>query len=170
MFKLTEEMKRVVSEQRLGFVATVGEDGTPNLSPKGTFLVMDDEHIIFGEIRSPNTVQNITDRPMMEVNFVDPFARKGFRAKGKATFVARGTAEFDALFPRFAQWGELTERMNGIVKLHVERALPLTSPAYDMGASEAELREHWRAHFAGLETQRVSGTQRTQSTTRAAKK
>ena len=33
---LTEEMKRVVLEQKLGFVATVCPDGTPNLSPKGT--------------------------------------------------------------------------------------------------------------------------------------
>ncbi len=54
MAKLTEGMKRVVSEQKLGFVATVGEDGLPNLSPKGTFLVLDDEHIVFAEIRSPN--------------------------------------------------------------------------------------------------------------------
>jgi len=31
---LTEDMKRVVNEQRLGFVATVCPDGTPSLSPK----------------------------------------------------------------------------------------------------------------------------------------
>ena len=29
---LTEDMKRVVREQRLGFIATVCADGTPNLS------------------------------------------------------------------------------------------------------------------------------------------
>ena len=29
---LTDEMKKVVEEQRLGFVATVCADGTPNLS------------------------------------------------------------------------------------------------------------------------------------------
>jgi predicted pyridoxine 5'-phosphate oxidase superfamily flavin-nucleotide-binding protein len=33
---LTADMKRVVEQQRLGFVATVCPDGTPNLSPKGT--------------------------------------------------------------------------------------------------------------------------------------
>jgi hypothetical protein len=33
---LTEDMERVVSEQRLGFVATVCPDGTSSLSPKGT--------------------------------------------------------------------------------------------------------------------------------------
>jgi predicted pyridoxine 5'-phosphate oxidase superfamily flavin-nucleotide-binding protein len=30
---LTVDMKRVVEQQRLGFVATVCPDGTPNLSP-----------------------------------------------------------------------------------------------------------------------------------------
>ena len=34
--KLTDDMQRVVLEQRLGFHATVCPDGTPNLSPKGT--------------------------------------------------------------------------------------------------------------------------------------
>jgi hypothetical protein len=152
MGKLTEDMKRVVAEQKLGFAATVGEDGTPNLSPKGTFLVLDDDHIIFGEIRSPNTVKNLADRPTMEINFVDPFARKGFRAKGQATFLPRGSAEFDELLPRFAQWGELTDKFNGIVKLRVERAVSVISPAYDIGADEAGLRETWMTHFAGLQS------------------
>ena len=152
MGKLTEDMKRVVAEQKLGFAATVGEDGTPNLSPKGTFLVLDDHHIIFGEIRSPNTVKNLADRPTMEINFVDPFTRKGFRAKGQATFLPRRSAEFDELLPRFAQWGELTDKFNGIVKLRVERAVSVISPAYDIGADEAGLRETWMAHFAGLQS------------------
>ena len=151
MGKLTDDMKRIVTEQKLGFVATVDADGTPNLSPKGTFLVLDDDHIMFGEIRSPNTVRNIGERSAMEINFVDPFARKGFRAKGKAEFVARGTAEFEELFPRFSQWGDLTERMNGIVKLRVERAAPVVSPAYDMGADEGLLRRTWMEHFAALQ-------------------
>lgn len=153
MAKLTEDMQRILAEQKLGFVATVNEDGTPNLSPKGTFLVLDDEHIMFGEIRSPNTVRNLGERPTMEINFVDPFARKGFRARGEATYLARGTPEFDALFPRFAQWGELTERMNGIVKLRVERAVPLVSPAYDVGADENDLRKTWLKHFTELQPQ-----------------
>jgi hypothetical protein len=39
---LSEDMTRVVQEQRLGFVATVSPDGTPNLSPKGTTAVDED--------------------------------------------------------------------------------------------------------------------------------
>lgn len=45
MGTLTEDMRRVVEEQRLGFVATVRPDGTPNLSPKGTTAVPGDRLI-----------------------------------------------------------------------------------------------------------------------------
>ena len=50
---LTEDLKRLVSERRLGLVATVFPDGTPNLSPKGTTAVWADDHIVFADIRSP---------------------------------------------------------------------------------------------------------------------
>ena len=45
MATLTEDMKRVVGEQQLGYIATECSDGTPNLSPKGTTRVWDDEHL-----------------------------------------------------------------------------------------------------------------------------
>lgn len=44
---LTEDMKRIVAEQKLAFVATVCPDGTANLSPKGTIAVWDDTHLVF---------------------------------------------------------------------------------------------------------------------------
>ena len=80
-------MKRVVEEQRLGFVATVCPDGTPNLSPKGTTAVWDDDHLIFANIRSPGTIRNLRHNASIELNVVDPFVRKGYRFKGIASVV-----------------------------------------------------------------------------------
>lgn len=154
MAVLTNEMKRVINEQRLGFVATVNEDGTPNLSPKGTMIVLDDDHIAFGEIRSPNTIHNLADRPTIEINFVDPTARKGYRFKGRAEVIKRGQPQFDDLFPEFARWGELSESIRAIVKVRVERALPLTSPAYDFGATEEQLRDSWLQHLQDIQPNR----------------
>jgi len=37
---LDDGMRRVVREQRLGFIASVCRDGTPNLSPKGTLATV----------------------------------------------------------------------------------------------------------------------------------
>ena len=84
MGRLTEDIKRVVREQRLGFYATVCEDGSPNLSPKGTTFVLDDEHLLFADIRSPQTVENVRRGSQVEVNVVDPLVRKGYRFKGPA--------------------------------------------------------------------------------------
>ena len=43
--------KELIETFPLGFVATVTEDGMPSLSPKGTFLILDDKTIAFAEIR-----------------------------------------------------------------------------------------------------------------------
>ena len=56
---ISADMKRIVEEQRLGFVATVCPDGTPNLSPKGTTRVWDADHLVFANICSPGTLANL---------------------------------------------------------------------------------------------------------------
>lgn len=58
---LTDDMKRVVEEQRLGFVATVCPDGTPNLSPKGTTAVWDDDRL--DRRRGPAALATSLHRP-----------------------------------------------------------------------------------------------------------
>src|ERR671930_1287235 len=88
-------MQRVVTENPLGFMATLCPDGTPNLSPKGTTAVYDDDHLVFVDIRSPGTVANLRANPAVEINVVDQFARKGYRFKGRAEVVDPG--------PRFEQ-------------------------------------------------------------------
>ena len=148
---LTADMKRVVLEQRLGFVATVCADGTANLSPKGTTSVWDDETLVFADIRSPQTLANLRLNPSVEVNVVDPFARRGYRFKGRATI-----HEGDETYVRGLEllrdrgYSAFEERVRAIVLIRVERALPLTSPAYDMGATEDELREQYAAYYAEL--------------------
>jgi len=146
---LTPDMKRIIAEQRLGFVATVSSDGTPNVSPKGTFVVLDDQTIAFGEIRSPGTIANLKTNPRIEVNFVDPFVRKGYRFAGTARVVERGEPGFDALLPRLGS--SLEQRIRAVVTIEVTKALPLTSPAYDDGTTEPALRRSWTARFRKLQ-------------------
>ena len=78
---LTNDMMRMVNEQQLGFIATVCPDGTPNLSPKGTTVVWDDEHLVFADVCSPNTIANLRHNPAVEINIVDMLLRKGYRFK-----------------------------------------------------------------------------------------
>ena len=143
---LTEDMKRVIAEQRLGFVATTNADGTPNLSPKATFVVLDDETIAFAEIRSPNTIRNIGRGSAVEVNFIDPFLRKGCRIKGRAEIAERGSAAYESLIGHFGA-SDLLAMIGAVVTIRVERAMPLISPAYDRGQTEPELRRSWTTRF-----------------------
>ncbi len=143
--KLTADMQRVLNEQRLGFVASVCEDGTPNLSPKGTTTVWDDEHIIFADICSPGTISNIRHHPVVEINVVDPVTRKGYRFKGPATIHQQGPI-FEQGLAFYRQHGTISS-IRSIVLVQVERAIPLISPAYDQGKTEEEIRASWLQYW-----------------------
>jgi predicted pyridoxine 5'-phosphate oxidase superfamily flavin-nucleotide-binding protein len=120
-------------------MATVCEDGTPNLSPKGLTFVLDDGHLVIGEVRSPGTIANLTMRPTAEINVVDPIARKGFRFKGDCRVYAEG-AQFEGLVTFLRSKGA-TSRIRSVIVMTVERACPLVSPAYDLGMTEHEVRQ-----------------------------
>ena len=149
---LTEDMKRLVSQQRLGFVATVCPDGTPNLSPKGTTAIWDDDHIVFADIRSPATVSNLRRNPSTEINVVDPMVRKGYRFKGVATVLTEG-ALFERILDFYRVERNLDEsriKIRSFVLVKIEEALPVVSPAYDLGLSEEQVREKMQRYFDSL--------------------
>lgn len=150
MPKLSDEMKELVERQRLGFVATVCPDGTPNLSPKGTVCILDDEHLIFADIRSPGTVSNLRTNPNVEVNVVDHFVRKGYRFKGTAQVLETG-ADFARYVAFFSNRGLLDApgRIRAIVIVQVAQARPLISPGYDRLPDEASMRAYWLKYYVG---------------------
>jgi predicted pyridoxine 5'-phosphate oxidase superfamily flavin-nucleotide-binding protein len=151
MAVLDRDMRRVVLEQKLGFVATVCPDGTPNLSPKGTTTVWDDHHLLFADIRSPQTLRNLREKPVAEINVVDPIVRKGYRFKGEATLHSD-----DEIYERglalLAERGydATPERVRTIVLVKIEQAAPLVSPAYDSGATEEAVAARWERHLADI--------------------
>jgi uncharacterized protein len=139
---LDQDMQRVVSGQRLGYVASVCPDGSPNLSPKGTTAVWDDEHLVFAHLHSAQTVANIeSGNDIVEVNVVDPIVRKGYRFKGPAS-VHRDGPVFEAGVHFYHQRSGLERhRIDAIVLIKVDHASPLISPAYDDGSAEDVVEE-----------------------------
>ena len=152
MGRLTPDMQRVVSEQRLGFVATVCPDGTPNLSPKGTTAVWDADHLVFANIRSPGTIANLRRNPSIELNVVDPLVRKGYRFKGTATVLESG-ARYDEVIAFYLERG-VESAIREVVIVRVEAAQAIDSPAYDSGKSEAEVRSQWESYWQALRANR----------------
>lgn len=136
---LDDDMRRVVDEQRLAYVATVCPDGTPNVSPKGTTAVWDERHLVFAHLYSVQTVANIEAGSAVEVNVVDPIRRKGYRFKGPAV-VHRGGPVFEQGLQFYRDRSALdADRIEAIVLITVDHAAPVVSPAYDDGSTEEEI-------------------------------
>ncbi len=144
---LTPEIRAIIEAYPLGFVASVNDDGTPNLSPKGTFIILDGAHLAFGNIRSPGTLANIAKRPKVEINFLDVLARKAVRVTGSAQIIRKSAAAFAELFAQMAKWEGYTQLMSALVRVDIARAQLILSPAYDIGHTEVELRAQYRAKF-----------------------
>ena len=146
---LTDDMKRLIDEQRLGFFATVCADGSPNLSPKGTIAVWDDNHLAFGNIRSPRTLENLRTNPSIDINVVDPFTRQGYRFKGVASILDSGQA-YERAIEFYRARGSKVSAFKEVVLIEVREAQFIDSPAYDFGMTEPEIRDRWVAHYESL--------------------
>jgi hypothetical protein len=60
-------------------------DRRPSLSPRGTTTILDDEHLMFAHINSPQTIANLGANPAIETNVVDPILRRGHRFRGRGS-------------------------------------------------------------------------------------
>jgi len=150
---LTVDMRAVIRAAHLCFVATVGPDGRPNLSPKGTIGVWDTTRLFFLDIASPNTRANLERQPWLELNVVEQLSRRGYRFAGRATLYAAGTAEYADGIARVYGDAMPAAAPAAVVVLTVERAAPLLSPAYWRGLDEATLRAQWRERRAALDAE-----------------
>ena len=145
MIQFEDEIKNFVNFQKLGYVATISSDGTPNLSPKGTIAILDDSRLIFANIRSPQTIRNLQGNPSVEINVVDPFARKGYRFKGIAKIISDGK-KFNKILSHYKSLG-VTSSIKSIVIVKVKKVSEVTSPLYDLGFTEEELKIRWKKHY-----------------------
>ena len=147
---LTQEIKEFIKKVKLAFVATVCPDGTPNLSPKGTTTVWDEQHLVFADIHSPGTTENIRVNSSVEINIVDVFLRKGYRFKGIATILSQGSL-FEQILSFYKSEG-LKFAVQNIVLIKIERIQPVFSPAYDLGVSEEEVVKRWTAYWNSIDS------------------
>ncbi len=82
--KLNDDMKNLIKEQ-LAYIATVDNDGHPNVGPKRTMRVLDDERLIFCENTDGQHHANIKANGKISVAFVNREANHGYRFVGRAT-------------------------------------------------------------------------------------
>ena len=145
MVVITEEIKNFVNFQKLGYVATVSSDNTPNLSPKGTIMIFNESHLAFADIQSPKTVENIRHNPSIEINVVDPFSRRGYRFKGIAEIITSGD-KFDEIISYYKTSG-VKSSIKSIISVKIEKLSEVFSPLYDLGHTEEELKTKWKKYY-----------------------
>ena len=145
---ITQEIKDFLDLHKLGFVATVNSDGKPNISPKGTIIGWSSETLAFADIRSPDTIENLQNNPNLEINVIDPLLRKGYLFTGTARILNDG-AMYEEIFQHFRNKG-IKSPINSIVLVDISNIYEVTSPLYDLGVSEEEIKSKWKKHFENL--------------------
>ncbi len=125
MSKMTQDMKDLVAAQQC-FIATVNEDGTPEVGPKRSTRVLDDEHLAFNEVTGGATWANVKRGSKVAVAVVDRDRRAGFRFAGSPEVVTSGPV-FDQAVAMMQKAG-LTAPLKAVVKVKVEKIYSLGFP------------------------------------------
>jgi predicted pyridoxine 5'-phosphate oxidase superfamily flavin-nucleotide-binding protein len=148
MSVITSEIKNFLDVQKLGYVATVSSDGKPNISPKGTIIAWSSTVLAFADIRSPDTMMNLQNNPFVEINVIDPLSRMGYLFSVTAKII-NDTTLYDDIITHYRNNG-IQSAINSIVIVDVSSVSIVTSPLYDLGKTEDEIKLKWKKYFSNL--------------------
>lgn len=105
--QITAHMTQVLQDQ-LAFIATTSPDGVPNLGPKGSIGVFDDQTLVYDETTGGQTLDNIHQGSRIVIAVVDPAWKNGYRFSGTAEILASGEV-FEQRSARRAERGKLPQ-------------------------------------------------------------
>ena len=145
---ISPQIKTFLEIQKLGYVATVSSDGKPNISPKGTIIAWSDNLLAFANIRSPDTLMNLQNNPFVEINVIDPLSRKGYLFIGTAKII-ENTPLYVEILNHYRTNG-IKSPINSIVIVDVSSVSEVTSPLYDLGQTEEEIKLKWKLFFNNM--------------------
>ena len=89
MAKLTQEMKDMIGTQQC-FIGTVNREGIPNVAPKMSTRVFNDESLIFNEGTAGATYNNILNGSKVSIAVVNREAVDGYRFLGTPQVIDSG--------------------------------------------------------------------------------
>lgn len=145
---IDQDMRDIIERAMLAFVATVCDDGSPDLSPKGSVRVYDGENLVFMDIASTHTVANLCGDRRIEINVIDFFSRRGYRFQGEVRFAPPGDPAYEWLNSWLLEVNGPGYPADEAVVVRAERAEPILSPAYVWGRAEPEtLTAAWKERY-----------------------
>ncbi|WP_433696396.1 pyridoxamine 5'-phosphate oxidase family protein [Paraburkholderia phenoliruptrix] len=129
MIEINADAEAIIKRAILSFVATVNEDGTPNLSPKASLTVRNGV-LYFADIASPATIRNVKRNRAVEINVIDIFERRGYRFKGHASILPPGDDDYSMIADWVRATNGLEYPVDNVVRIEIVSITPLLSPAH----------------------------------------
>jgi predicted pyridoxine 5'-phosphate oxidase superfamily flavin-nucleotide-binding protein len=108
MTKISQEIQEFI-KGKMAWVSTASRDGIPNATPKGSVRVIDDEHLVFADLFSRKTRENLKANPKAAVTVIDEKSHKGYQLKGTGELLTAG--------PLFDQMAEQLKKVPGMPPL-----------------------------------------------------
>ena len=124
MSKLTDAMKEII-EKQLAYVSTVSNEGMPNIGPKRSMRILDENTLIYNENTGKQTMNNILANGKVAVAYADWAKLDGYRFVGKAEVFTEGKYYDEAV-----EWakGKLGAPKAAVI-IHIEDVYTLRSGA-----------------------------------------
>lgn len=129
---LTDEIKRYLELSVLCWLATVSEDGTPNVSPKEIFVPEGDRFVLIAHVASPKSVRNIRANPNACLSFVEIFEQRGYKLNGRARVVEPGDPDYESRVAPLEQIATEHFGVRAFIELEVLSAVPIVAPRYKL--------------------------------------
>ena len=104
---------------KLAWVATASLDGEPNVTPKGSLKLLDENHVQFADLFSLKTRKNLSENKKVAVTVVDAKTGKGYQIKGIAEVISSGPL-FDETSKNIQELQRGLPPVQHLVKIQVE--------------------------------------------------
>ena len=104
---------------KLAWVATASRDGEPNVTPKGTLKLLDENHVVFSDLFSLKTRKNLLENNKVAVTVADAGTAKGYQIKGTAEVIDSGPL-FDSASKQLSESPKGLPPLHHVVKVTVE--------------------------------------------------
>ncbi len=127
---LTDNIKEYIDNTVLCWLATVSQDGQPNVSPKELFHRYGDDQLIIANIASPQSVNNIKQNPKVCVSILDILVQKGFQLKGTAQIIDEAHKDYDGMYALLTQETGDKYPFHTITVITVQSTKPIIAPSY----------------------------------------
>ena len=128
--QFNDTLKHEIDNAVLCWLASVGEDGMPNVSPKEIFSSLGENRIIIADIASPKSTSNIKANPLVCVSFVDVFRQRGFKLNGQAVLGDPDDADFASAADKLRMLAGPDFAIRSIIDVTVTKVSRIWAPSY----------------------------------------